>query len=136
MKQSFEYVIMNLKYLHLSLIKIKGRKLNMDTVKLMYLYRNKYINSDELLEELENLDLSIFSQNETKQIHQLVCDIKKIKDTIPNEVDKYEKQRMKSIDRTIESLEKLKKASRNLLNTAIDYYNHKYFEKENQTKTR
>ena len=81
----------------------------MDTVKLMYLYRNKYINSDELLEELENLDLSNFSQNETKQIHQLVCDIKKIKDTIPNEVDKYEKQRMKSIDRTIESLEKMKK---------------------------
>lgn len=83
----------------------------MDTVKLMYLYRNKYINSDELLEELENLDLSIFSQNETKQIHQLVCDIKKIKDTIPNEVDKYEKQRMKSIDRTIELLENMKNNS-------------------------
>ena len=111
MKQSFEYVIMNLKYLHLSLIKIKGRKLNMDTVKLMYLYRNKYINSDELLEELENLDLSNFSQNETKQIHQLVCDIKKIKDTIPNEVDDYEKQRMKSIDHTIELLENMKNNS-------------------------
>lgn len=83
----------------------------MDTVKLMYLYRNKYINSDELLEELENLDLSIFSQNETKQIYQLVCDIKKIKDTIPNEVDKYEKQRMKSIDRTIELLENMKNNS-------------------------
>ena len=31
---------------------------------------------------------------------------------------------------------KVKKASHNLLNTAIDYYNHKYFEKENHTKTR
>ena len=81
----------------------------MDTVKLMYLYRNKYINSDELLEELENLDFSNFSSNEIKQIHQIVCDIKKIKDTIPNEVDEYEKRRMKSIDRTIESLEKMKK---------------------------
>ena len=81
----------------------------MDTVKLMYLYRNKYINSDELLEELENLDFSNFSSNEIKQIHQVVCDIKKIKDTIPNEVDEYEKRRMKSIDRTIESLEKMKK---------------------------
>ena len=83
----------------------------MDTVKLMYLYRNKYINSDELLEELENHDLSNFSQNETKQIHQLVCDIKKIKDTIPNEVDDYEKQRMKSIDHTIELLENMKNNS-------------------------
>lgn len=81
----------------------------MNTVKLMYLYRNKYINSDELLEELENLDLSNFSQNGIKQIHQLVCDIKKIKDTIPNEVDDYEKQRMKSIDHTIELLETMKK---------------------------
>ena len=36
----------------------------------------------------------------------------------------------------LEDSEKLKKASHNLLNTAIDYYNHKYFEKENQTKTR
>ena len=59
----------------------------MDLVSLMYKYINRFINSDELLESLEELDLNNFTDEEKVSIKKLIDDIKSIKDKIPNEVD-------------------------------------------------
>ena len=63
----------------------------MDLVSLMYKYINRFINSDELLESLEELDLNNFTDEEKVSIKKLIDDIKSIKDKIPNEVDEIEK---------------------------------------------
>ncbi len=66
----------------------------MDLVSLMYKYINRFINSDELLESLEELDLNNFTDEEKASIKKLIDDIKSIKDKIPNEVDEIEKNRL------------------------------------------
>ena len=63
----------------------------MNLVTLMYKYINRFINSDELLESLEELDLNNFTDEEKVSIKKLIDDIKSIKDKIPNEVDEIEK---------------------------------------------
>ena len=63
----------------------------MDLVILMYKYINRFINSDELLESLEELDLNNFTDEEKASIKKLIDDIKSIKNKIPNEVDEIEK---------------------------------------------
>ena len=48
----------------------------MNLVTLMYKYINRFINSDELLESLEELDLNNFSKEEKISINKLIDDIK------------------------------------------------------------
>ena len=59
----------------------------MDLVTLMYKYINRFINSDELLKSLEELDLNKFSNEEKVSINKLIEDIKIIKDKTANEID-------------------------------------------------
>jgi len=59
----------------------------MNLVTLMYKYINRFINSDELLESLEELDLNNFSKEEKISINKLIDDIKIIKDKTANEID-------------------------------------------------
>ena len=47
----------------------------MDLVTLMYKYINRFINSNELLESLEELDLNNFSKEEKISINKLIDDI-------------------------------------------------------------
>ena len=63
----------------------------MNLVTLMYKYINRFINSDELLESLEELDLNNFSKEEKISINKLIDDIKIIKDKNANEIDEIEK---------------------------------------------
>lgn len=59
----------------------------MNLVTLMYKYINRFINSDELLESLEELNLKNFSKEEKISINKLIDDIKIIKDKTANEID-------------------------------------------------
>lgn len=76
----------------------------MNLVTLMYKYINRFINSDELLESLEELDLKIFSKEEKISINKLIDDIKIIKDKTANEIDEIEKNRLETIERIVSDI--------------------------------
>ena len=70
----------------------------MDLVNLMYKYINRFINSDELLEELKKLELNHYSKEEEQEIKQLILYVQNIKNTTPNEVDDIERKRLENIE--------------------------------------
>lgn len=76
----------------------------MNFVTLMYKYINRFINSDELLESLEELDLNNFSKEEKISINKLIDDIKIIKDKTANEIDEIEKNRLETIERIVSNI--------------------------------
>lgn len=76
----------------------------MNLVTLMYKYINRFINSDELLESLEELDLNNFSKEEKISINKLIYDIKIIKDKTANEIDEIEKNRLETIERIVSNI--------------------------------
>lgn len=76
----------------------------MNLVTLMYKYINRFINSDELLEYLEELDLNNFSKEEKISINKLIDDIKIIKDKTANEIDEIEKNRLETIERIVSNI--------------------------------
>lgn len=79
----------------------------MDLVSLMYKYINRIINSDELLESLEEIDLNNFTDEEKASIKKLIDDIKSIKDKIPNEVDEIEKNRLEINEKYVNGIDKI-----------------------------
>lgn len=79
----------------------------MDLVDLMYKYINRFINSDELLNRLENLNLSNFTDEEKVSINKLINDIKIIKGKTANEIDEIEKNRLKTIEKLICDINKI-----------------------------
>ncbi len=79
----------------------------MDLVSLMYKYINRFINSDELLESLEELDLNNFTDEEKASIKKLIDDIKSIKDKIPNEVAEIEKNRLEINEKYVNGIDKI-----------------------------
>ena len=76
----------------------------MNLVTLMYKYINRFINSDELLESLEELGLNNFSKEEKISINKLIDDIKIIKDKTANEIDEIEKNRLETIERIVSNI--------------------------------
>lgn len=76
----------------------------MNLVTLMYKYISRFINSDELLESLEELDLNNFSKEEKISINKLIDDIKIIKDKTANEIDEIEKNRLETIERIVSNI--------------------------------
>lgn len=80
----------------------------MDLVDLMYRYINKFINIDDLLKEFNNIDLSKYLKKEIKEINKLILDIQKIKNTIPNEFDEIESNRISKINHFLESFKIVK----------------------------
>ena len=81
----------------------------MNLVTLMYKYISRFINSDELLESLEELDLKIFSKEEKISINKLIDDIKTIKDKTANEIDEIEKNRLETIERIVSNINIIQK---------------------------
>lgn len=79
----------------------------MDLVDLMYKYINRFINSDELLNRLENLNLSNFTDEEKVSINKLINDIKIIKDKTANEIDEIEKNRLATIEKFVSDINKI-----------------------------
>lgn len=76
----------------------------MNLVTLMYKYINRFINSDELLESLKELDLNNFSKEEKISINKLIDDIKIIKYKTANEIDEIEKNRLETIERIVSNI--------------------------------
>ena len=79
----------------------------MELVKLWYKYLNRFINSDELLETLQNLDLNKYTIDTKSEIKRLIKDIKKIKEKIPNEIDEVEEKRLENINYFLDIFKKL-----------------------------
>jgi len=84
----------------------------MDLVSLMYKYINKFINSNELLEKLKEIDLSKYSNEEIEEINNLILEVERINKDIPNEFDEAEKIRIERIDRLLKDLENAKAANK------------------------
>lgn len=80
----------------------------MELVNIIYRYINRFINSDELIELLANIDQTKFSKKEQKEIQKLLKDVKQITENIPIEIDQIELKRRASLNHTLESLEKIK----------------------------
>lgn len=76
----------------------------MDLVDLMYRYINKFINSDTLIKELGKVDLTKYNKTEQKEITKLISDVKKAKETIPNEFDEVEQKRLSHINQLLATL--------------------------------
>jgi len=78
----------------------------MDLVDLMYKYINKFINSDELLINFDNIDFSKYNDDEIDEINVLIKKIKNVKATVLNQIDDIEKNRLKKIDNIINLISK------------------------------
>lgn len=86
----------------------------MDLVNIVYRYVNRFINSEELICLLEDLDKTKFLKKETKEIDRLINNAKEIIKTIPNEIDEIEKKRIANIEHMISLIEP------NLDNSSLD----------------
>ena len=91
----------------------------MDLVNIVYRYVNRLINSDELINLMENLDKEKFSEDEVADITELLDNIKKLKN-IKIEIDQVEQHCQSMINRILFGLEEVKdnkdKASKFLCN--------------------
>ena len=61
----------------------------MDLVNIVYRYVNRLINSDELINLMENLDKEKFSEDEVADITELLDNIKKLKQ-VPGRLQKID----------------------------------------------
>ena len=78
----------------------------MDLVNITYKYVNRFINSEKLLELLNNMDRKPFTDTEKKEIDELIKKLKEIITSVPNEIDDIEKKRMASLEKIITNIEK------------------------------
>ncbi len=78
----------------------------MDLVNIIYKYVNRFINSEKLLELLNNIDRKAFTDTENKEIDELIKNLKEIVNSVPNEIDDIEKRRMANLEKIIASIEK------------------------------
>lgn len=69
----------------------------MDFVSLMYRYINRFLNGEKLYKELQKVDLSDYTLEEQEIVRKLILDVKNIIDTIPNEVDEVEKNKLSQV---------------------------------------
>lgn len=99
----------------------------MDLANIIYKYINRFINSDELISLIENIDKSNFSKSEVKNIENLLQNIKEVIRMVPNEIDEIEKNRINNINHMVELLEK------NLDNDNLNEDEHKVLEKQYNT---
>lgn len=77
----------------------------MELMSIMYRYLNRFINHQKLVQELQNLDSSLFSEKEKGMIQALIMDVQKVSETVPNEFDEIEEKRMKSINRMLDFIQ-------------------------------
>ncbi len=77
----------------------------MDFVNIIYRYVNRFINSEELICLLENIDHSKFSDDELKEINSLLEEVKEIIKSTSNEIDIVEERRLENINHILELIE-------------------------------
>lgn len=79
----------------------------MELVNTVYRYMNRFINSDELINLLENIDTNKLNENEIKELNKLISEVKEIINTVNNEIDTIEEERINSYNRVKEILSTL-----------------------------
>ena len=71
---------------------------NKELLNICHKFLNRFINSDELIEELNNIDKKEMSKEEIKKLDKLIMDINEIIANIPN---KIEQKVLNSFENTI-----------------------------------
>lgn len=80
----------------------------MDLVNIVYRYINRFINSEQLVKSLENIDKSNFTKKETLELDKLLDEVKNIINTVPIEIDQIEINRRDSLNGVLKKLDELK----------------------------
>lgn len=80
----------------------------MDLVNIIYRYVNRFINSEELIHNLENLSLEKFSKQENEEIKALIKEVKEIVKTVPIKIDQIEINRLTMMNRLLDALDEAK----------------------------
>ena len=104
----------------------------MDLVNIVYKYINRIINSDKLVELLENIDKSKFSKKEVIELNKLLADVKDIIKNVPIEMDEIEINRNSNSDYLIDILKGIidnKENSQEIIEFAQNRYNGLLIEK-------
>lgn len=91
----------------------------MNLVNITYDYVNRFINCNDLLTKLKEIDTTTYTKEEINDINELIENIKKTIETTPNEIDKIEKNRIKKINFL---LEKIKTAQENTNDTELKQF--------------
>lgn len=92
----------------------------MDLVNLMYWYINRFINGNDLLKELKNIDLKKHTKEEKKIIKKLILDLENIIKAVPNETDDIEKQRLSTINKITEVIKNIEASTDEETKTFLD----------------
>lgn len=77
----------------------------MNLVNIIYRYVNRFINSEELINLLENIDKKNFLDDEIKELDNLLLDVKEIVNTTEIKIDQVEINRLTMINRLLDSLD-------------------------------
>ena len=84
-------------YTYLSVLYSKTRNLlevlKMNSVNIVYRYINCYINSEELLAFLKEMNKSSFSKEEIVEINELLEKVETIIKNVPIEIDEVERKK-------------------------------------------
>ena len=62
----------------------------MELINIVYRYLNRYINSEELVKLLENMDKTKFSPKEQEDLVKILVSVQNVIATVPIEEDKYQ----------------------------------------------
>lgn len=80
----------------------------MDLANIIYRYVNRFINSEELIELLENIDKTKFLQEEINEIEKLLLNVKETVKKTKIKIDQIEINRLSMINQLLDSLDKVK----------------------------
>lgn len=102
----------------------------MELVNLMYRYVNRFINSNELINELKKIDISNYSEKDKEVINKLIKDIEEVREKTPNEIDKVEKKRLEEIDNLLDKFKEVNTSDNELKEFIEKQYNNLLEDKE------
>lgn len=102
----------------------------MELVNLMYRYVNRFINSNELINELKKIDISNYSEKDKKVIDKLIKDIEEVRDKTPNEIDEVEKKRLEQIDYLLDKFKEVNTSDEQAKEFIEKQYNNLLEDKE------
>ena len=74
----------------------------MRMVDIMYKYVNRFINADDVLKLMDELEG--YSKDDEENIEKIKLEIKKIIESVPNEDDEVERKRKETINHFLENV--------------------------------
>lgn len=95
---------------------------NKELLNICYKFLNRFITTDILIEELENIDKTKLSKKDIEKTMELIDEIKRISHNTPNEIDEYALKEKQTISNLIKIIESIPKNSDNavFLNQQLD----------------